>query len=110
MPKLNQIIAIQAGKKTQAKDTITQAYHQLKKPELLPPTSPGPDDDVPEDVLGALERVCHGLSWGADSIKVLVHVADAPGHSHGAGFQSRLYRGPRLPLVAPRAPSDRYLR
>src|SRR5438445_13451524 len=35
MPKLNQIIAIQAGKKSQAKDTLTEAYHQLKKPELL---------------------------------------------------------------------------
>src|SRR5438132_1009448 len=35
MPKLNQIIAIQAGKKTQAKETLTQAYHQVKKPELL---------------------------------------------------------------------------
>jgi hypothetical protein len=35
MPKLNQIIAVQTGKKTQAKETLTQAYHQLKKPELL---------------------------------------------------------------------------
>ena len=35
MPKLNQIIAIQAGKKTQAKETLTEAYHLLKKPELL---------------------------------------------------------------------------
>jgi hypothetical protein len=35
MPKLNQIIAIQAGKKGQAKDTLTEAYHLLKKPELL---------------------------------------------------------------------------
>lgn len=35
MTKLNQIIAIQAGKKTQAKETLTQAYHQLKKAELL---------------------------------------------------------------------------
>jgi hypothetical protein len=35
MPKLNQIIAIQAGKKSQAKETLTEAYHQLKKPELL---------------------------------------------------------------------------
>jgi hypothetical protein len=35
MPKLNQIIAIQAGKKAQAKDTLTEAYHLLKKPELL---------------------------------------------------------------------------
>src|SRR5215475_8705589 len=35
MPKLNQIIAIQAGKKAQAKETLTQAYHQVKKPELL---------------------------------------------------------------------------
>ena len=35
MPKLNQIIAIQAGKKTQAKDTLTEAYHLIKKPELL---------------------------------------------------------------------------
>jgi hypothetical protein len=35
MPKLNQIIAIQAGKKTQAKETLTNAYQQVKKPELL---------------------------------------------------------------------------
>jgi hypothetical protein len=35
MPKLNQIIAIQASKKSQAKDTLTEAYHLLKKPELL---------------------------------------------------------------------------
>src|SRR5262245_4810521 len=35
MPKLNQIIAQLAGKKAQAKDTLTQAYHQSKKPELL---------------------------------------------------------------------------
>src|SRR5438552_108325 len=35
MPKLNQIIAIQAGKKSQAKDALTEAYHLLKKPELL---------------------------------------------------------------------------
>ena len=35
MPKLNQIIAIQAGKKSQAKETITEAHHVLKKPELL---------------------------------------------------------------------------
>jgi hypothetical protein len=35
MPKLNQIIAIQAGKKSQAKESLTEAYHLLKKPELL---------------------------------------------------------------------------
>lgn len=35
MPKLNQIIAIQAGKKAQAKETLTEAYHLLKKSELL---------------------------------------------------------------------------
>jgi hypothetical protein len=35
MPKLNQIIAVQAGKKSQAKDTLTEAYHLIKKPELL---------------------------------------------------------------------------
>jgi hypothetical protein len=35
MPKLNQIIAIQAGKKAQAKDTLTEAYHLIKKPELF---------------------------------------------------------------------------
>ncbi len=35
MPKLNQIIAIQNGKKTQAKEALTQAYHQLQKPDLL---------------------------------------------------------------------------
>src|SRR5439155_22785596 len=35
MPKLNQIIAVQAGKKAQAKDTLTEAYHLVKKPELL---------------------------------------------------------------------------
>lgn len=35
MAKLNQIIAVQAGKKSQAKETLTEAYHKLKKPELL---------------------------------------------------------------------------
>ena len=35
MPKLNQIIAIQAGKKSQAKESLTAAYHLLKKPEQL---------------------------------------------------------------------------
>src|SRR5262249_46295278 len=35
MPKLNQIIAIQAGKKSQAKETLTEAYHLIKKPDLL---------------------------------------------------------------------------
>jgi len=35
MAKLNQIIAIQAGKKAQAKETLTEAYHLLKKPDLL---------------------------------------------------------------------------
>src|SRR5947209_11072736 len=35
MPKLNQIIAIQAAKKAQAKETLTEAYHQIKKPDLL---------------------------------------------------------------------------
>ena len=35
MAKLNQIIAVQAGKKSQAKETLTEAYHQIKKPDLL---------------------------------------------------------------------------
>lgn len=35
MPKLNQIIAIQNGKKSHAKESLTQAYHQLQKPDLL---------------------------------------------------------------------------
>ncbi len=35
MAKLNQIIAIQAGKKAQAKETLAAAYQQVKKPELL---------------------------------------------------------------------------
>lgn len=35
MPKLNQIIAVQASKKSQAKDSLTEAYHLLQKPELL---------------------------------------------------------------------------
>lgn len=35
MPKLNQIIAIQSGRKTQAKDALTQAYHQIQKPDLM---------------------------------------------------------------------------
>ena len=35
MPKLNQIIAVQNGRKTQAKEALTQAYHQLQKPDLL---------------------------------------------------------------------------
>ena len=35
MTKLNQIIAIQAGKKSHAKETLTEAYHKLKKADLL---------------------------------------------------------------------------
>ncbi len=35
MAKLNQIIAVQAGKKSQAKETLTEAHHKLKKAELL---------------------------------------------------------------------------
>lgn len=35
MPKLNQIIAIQAGRKSQAKEVLTAAYHQLQKADLL---------------------------------------------------------------------------
>ncbi len=35
MAKLNQIIALQAGKKSLAKDALTETYHLLKKPELL---------------------------------------------------------------------------
>lgn len=35
MPKLNQIIAIQTGRKSQAKEALTQAYHQLQKLDLL---------------------------------------------------------------------------
>jgi hypothetical protein len=35
MAKLNQIIAVQASKKAKAKETLTEAYHQLKKPDLL---------------------------------------------------------------------------
>jgi hypothetical protein len=35
MPKLNQIIALQSGKKTQAKETLTEAYQLFKKPDLL---------------------------------------------------------------------------
>lgn len=33
--KLNQTIALQAGKKQKAKDTLTEAYHQIKKPDLF---------------------------------------------------------------------------
>jgi len=35
MPKLNQIIALLSGKKTQAKETLTETQQQSKKPELL---------------------------------------------------------------------------
>jgi hypothetical protein len=35
MPKLNQIIAITAGKKTAAQKAVTEAYQQLQKPALL---------------------------------------------------------------------------
>jgi hypothetical protein len=35
MAKLNQIIAIQAGKKSQAKEALTEVYHKLKKAEML---------------------------------------------------------------------------
>lgn len=33
--KLNQCVALQAGKKQKAKDTLTEAYHQIKKPDLF---------------------------------------------------------------------------
>jgi hypothetical protein len=33
--KLNQVIAVQSGKKTKAKEVLNAAYHQLQKPELL---------------------------------------------------------------------------
>jgi hypothetical protein len=35
MPKLNQIIAVQAGKKSQARETLTEAYQKVKKADLL---------------------------------------------------------------------------
>jgi hypothetical protein len=35
MTKLNQIIALQTGKKSQAKETLTEAYQKVKKAELL---------------------------------------------------------------------------
>src|SRR5689334_20705797 len=35
MPKLNQIIAVSAGKKSQAQKAITEAYQSLQKPALL---------------------------------------------------------------------------
>lgn len=35
MPKLNQIIAIQSSKKSNAKDAITEVYQQVQKPDLL---------------------------------------------------------------------------
>lgn len=35
MPKLNQIIAIMNSKKSKAKESLTQVYHQLQKPDLL---------------------------------------------------------------------------
>lgn len=35
MPKLNQIIAVQASKKAHAKDALTEAYHLIQKPDLL---------------------------------------------------------------------------
>lgn len=33
--KLNQIIALQVGKKTTAKEALTSIYHQMQKPELM---------------------------------------------------------------------------
>jgi len=35
MAKLNQIIAVQAGKKAKSKETLTEAYHQIKKADLM---------------------------------------------------------------------------
>lgn len=35
MGKLNQVIAVVAGKKTKAKDTLTAAYHKIQKAELF---------------------------------------------------------------------------
>ena len=35
MPKLNQIVAVVAGKKSDAEKAITELYHQVKKPSLF---------------------------------------------------------------------------
>jgi hypothetical protein len=35
MPKLNQIVAVVAGKKSDAEKTITEIYHKVKKPQLF---------------------------------------------------------------------------
>lgn len=35
--------------------------------------------DIPENVAEALHKL-HGLSWGVDSIKQVIHIADAPAH------------------------------
>lgn len=50
MPKLNQIIAIQSTKKSVAKDTITHAYQQMQKADLLSGISRSykPKDEVGE--------------------------------------------------------------
>ena len=35
MPKLNQIVAVVAGKKSDAEKAITEIYHRVKKPQLF---------------------------------------------------------------------------
>ena len=35
MPKLNQIVAVVAGKKSDAEKAITELYHKVKKPQLF---------------------------------------------------------------------------
>ncbi|MEZ6095969.1 MAG: hypothetical protein R3C03_17385 [Pirellulaceae bacterium] len=52
MPKLNQIIAIQASKKSTAKETLTDIYQQVQKPDLLTGISRSykPKDELGEEL------------------------------------------------------------
>lgn len=59
MAKLNQIIALQVGKKTAAKEALTQVYHQIQKPEPLTGISRSykPKDDEGEQLPAENKRV-----------------------------------------------------
>jgi hypothetical protein len=81
MPKLNQIIAIQAGKKSRAKDSLTEAYHLLQKPDLLSgiarsykPRDEGGEPQPPENklvqvkVVELISRVSNDLAEMFDAV------------------------------------------
>ena len=88
MPRLNQIIAVQAGKKAQAKESLTQAYHLLKKPkgdvtltvldakgttvQVLTSKKEPPEKEEAGDYEGA--RLLHFFAMSAVGLIVVVHI------------------------------------